>query len=74
MAHRGLAQDARTASEKSGPGAVTRPRNPQASSEVPMHQQFPWRTPNAATLLRSAEMAAAAIHRIAPSRVREVRA
>jgi hypothetical protein len=39
-----------------------------------MHQQFPWRPPSAATLLRSAEMAAAAIHRVAPSLVPEVRA
>ena len=39
-----------------------------------MHQQFPWRAPRVATLLRSAEMAAAAIHRVAVSLVREVRA
>ena len=38
-----------------------------------MHQQFPWRAPSAATLMRSAEVAAAAIHRIAVSLVREVR-
>ena len=39
-----------------------------------MHQQFPWHVPSAATLLRSAEVAAAAIHRVAVSLVREVRA
>jgi hypothetical protein len=38
-----------------------------------MHQQFPWRAPSAATLLRSAVVAAAAIHRVAASLVREVR-
>jgi hypothetical protein len=37
-----------------------------------MHQQSARHAPSAATLLRSAEMAAAAIHRAAVSLVREV--
>jgi hypothetical protein len=37
-----------------------------------MHQQFPRRAPSAATLLRSVEVATAAIHRVAVSLVREV--
>jgi hypothetical protein len=37
-----------------------------------MHTQSPRRAPSAATLLRSAEMAAAVIHRVAVSLVREV--
>jgi hypothetical protein len=39
-----------------------------------MHHQSPRHAPSAATLMRSAEVAAAAIHQVAASLVREVRA